>query len=116
MKMRTKRYAPRWLPLCCSLTLASVASAVPKVDFNRDVRPLLSENCFACHGPDAKKVKGGLRLDLREVATRPLKSGATAIVPGKPAESELVRRIFATDADDLMPPAQSHKTLTAAQK
>src|SRR6185369_1408923 len=115
MKTRDMRINPCWLLLAC-LVLASVASAVPKVDFNRDVRPVLSDNCFACHGPDTKKVKAGLRLDLRDVATKPLKSGQIAIVPGKPAESELVRRIFAVASDDLMPPAESHKTLTAAQK
>jgi hypothetical protein len=111
-----KRNDRRWWWLPCFLTLASVACAAPRVDFNRDVRPLLSDNCLACHGPDAKKVKAGLRLDLREVATKPLKSGETAIVPGKPGKSALVRRIFAADADDLMPPAESHKTLTLAQK
>ena len=116
MKTRTKRSDHRWPLLACSLALAAAASAAPKVDFNREVRPLLSENCFACHGPDAKKVKGGLRLDLREVATKPLNSGATAIMPGRTGESELVRRIFATDPDEQMPPAESHKALTAAQK
>jgi hypothetical protein len=92
------------------------ADAAPKVDFNRDIRPLLSDNCFACHGPDAKKVKGGLRLDLRDVAVKPAKSDKIAIVPGKPDESELVRRIFTTDPDDRMPPPESNKTLTTAQK
>src|SRR6187455_2011112 len=97
------------------LTTASAILLLPLtapagVDFNRAIRPLLSDNCFACHGPDAKQVKAGLRLDLRDSATNPLKSGEIAIVPGKPAESELVRRIFAVDSDDLMPPAKSHKT------
>ncbi len=116
MKTRDLRNNACWW-LLPYLALASVVSAAPKVDFNRDVRPVLSDNCFACHGPDAKKVKGGLRLDRRDVATKPLKSGETAIVPGKADASELVRRIFATaDSDDLMPPTESHKTLTAAQK
>ena len=86
------------------------------VDFNREVRPLLSDNCFACHGPDAAKQKADLRLDDRTDALAPAKSGKPAIVPGKPDESELVKRIFTTDADDLMPPEESHKKLTAAQK
>jgi len=86
------------------------------VDFNREVRPLLSDTCFACHGPDAAKRKSGLRLDDRAVALAPAKSGKPAIVPGKPDESELVKRIFTTDADDLMPPEESHKKLTPVQK
>ena len=92
------------------------AATVRKVDFNHDVQPLLSDNCFACHGPDTTKIKGGLRLDLRDAALKPAKSGKVAIVPGKPAESELVRRLATTDEDDRMPPSESHKTLTAAQK
>jgi mono/diheme cytochrome c family protein len=91
------------------------AATVRKVDFNHDVQPLLSDNCFACHGPDTTKIKGKLRLDLREAAIKPAKSGKTAIVPGKPEESELVRRLLTTDEDDRMPPTESHKTLTAAQ-
>ncbi len=95
---------------------ATVASAAPRVDFNRDVRPVLSDNCFACHGPDSQKVKGGLRLDVRDKAVAPAKSGKSALVPGKPEESELVRRLDTTDADDHMPPADSHKTITPAQR
>jgi hypothetical protein len=86
------------------------------IQFNRDIRPILSDNCFACHGPDSKKLKGGLRLDLRDQAIKPAKSGEIALVPGKPEASELVRRIFATKEDDLMPPPESHKVLTKAQK
>jgi Protein of unknown function (DUF1553)/Protein of unknown function (DUF1549)/Planctomycete cytochrome C len=98
------------------LSFATATCAGPRVDFNREVRPLLSDTCFACHGPDAGKVKGGLRLDRREDALRPAKSGHIAIVPGKPDESELVRRLSTTDPDDAMPPAESHKTLTEVQK
>ncbi len=93
------------------------AAAPPAaIDFNRDVRPLLSRNCFACHGPDEHDRRGGLRLDDRAAATRESESGATAIVPGKPAESELVARIHATDSDVVMPPPESNHVLTAAQK
>ena len=88
-------------------------AAPPRLDFSREVRPILSENCFACHGQD--KQKGKLRLDLRDFATKPAKSGEIAIVPGKPEESELVRRITTQDADEHMPPEESHKKLTAAQ-
>lgn len=86
------------------------------LDFNRDIRPILSDNCFACHGPDAAKQKGDLRLDERADAIIPAKSGAVAIVPGKPEESELIKRIFSSDADDLMPPEESHKSLNSVQK
>jgi hypothetical protein len=99
--------------------LALVLPSLPAraaVDFNRDIRPLLSDNCFTCHGPDIAKRRADLRLDERAGALSPAKSGKPAIVPGKPAESELVRRIFASDPDDLMPPEETHKTLTPAQK
>ncbi|HTH47146.1 MAG TPA: PSD1 and planctomycete cytochrome C domain-containing protein [Candidatus Limnocylindria bacterium] len=101
-----------------ALVLGADAGAVTvrKVDFNHDVQPLLSDNCFACHGPDTNKIKGKLRLDLREVATRPAKSGKVAIIPGKPEESELMRRLLTADEDDHMPPAESHKTLSPAQQ
>jgi hypothetical protein len=79
--------------------------------FNRDVRPIFAENCFACHGPDKSARKAGLRLDVREVA---LKAGV--IVPGKPDKSPLVERIFSDDPTQRMPPRKSHKNLTAAQK
>ena len=90
---------------------AFVAAAAEKLSFNRDVRPILAENCFACHGPDSASRKADLRLDRREVAVK-----AGAIVPGKPDESEMIHRIFATDNDEVMPPPSIHKQLTAAQK
>jgi hypothetical protein len=105
-----------WLLLAYYSIGAPLTFASSKVDFNRDIRPILSENCYACHGPDTKKVKGGLRLDLPGVATRPVDSGKIPIVPGKPKESELITRIFTSDSDDLMPPPASHKLLTLAQK
>ncbi len=76
------------------------------VDFARDIRPLLSDNCFACHGPDAKQRKADLRLDTREGALVYI-DGTSAVVPGKPSESELVRRVTTDDEDDLMPPPDS---------
>ena len=72
------------------------------VDFNREVRPLLSDRCLACHGPDSAKREAGLRLDSFEGATTKLKSGHYAIVPGKPDESALVSRIHASDPEDIM--------------
>src|SRR5881296_1179978 len=90
---------------------AGSSASKSKPSYNRDIRPVLSENCFYCHGPDPNKRKGKLRLDVREEAL-----AKQAIVPGKPNESELVRRIFTKDTDDLMPPPESHKVLTPAQK
>ena len=87
-----------------------------KIAFNRDIRPILSDACFHCHGPDQNTRKAGLRLDLREEALKPSESGAMAIVPGNPQESELIRRILTDDDEDRMPPAKAHKALTAAQK
>lgn len=95
-----------------TLGLAAVCARAD-VEYNRDVRPILTENCFKCHGPAAKK--GGFRLDMREDATRPAKSKRAPIVPGKPGESELVKRIFSKDADEVMPPPNAHKTLKPAQ-
>ncbi|MCC6235204.1 MAG: PSD1 domain-containing protein [Verrucomicrobiales bacterium] len=81
------------------------------VRYNRDVRPLLSDHCFRCHGPDARERKGKLRLDLREIA---LERGA--IVPGRPEASPLVTRIHATDPEELMPPPDVLKPLDDRQK
>jgi mono/diheme cytochrome c family protein len=83
-----------------------------KIDFTRQIRPILSENCFACHGNDDKKRKAGLRLDLKSEAFQQLKSGDYALVPGQPAKSELVRRITSTDPDEKMPPSKSGKKLS----
>ncbi|MEQ1852670.1 MAG: DUF1549 domain-containing protein, partial [Chthoniobacteraceae bacterium] len=99
-----------------SLALSLHAAAAEPLRYNRDIRPILSDNCFACHGPDKAKQKAGLRLDVREAAIQPAESGDVAIVPGKVDASTLVARIFTDDKDDLMPPAKSHKKLSAAQK
>ncbi len=101
--------------LTCAL-FTSVVTAAEKVSFNRQVRPLLSDQCFACHGPDAGKRKGELRLDIRESAIGAAKSGERAIVPGEPAKSALITRIHTEDEDDHMPPASTHKQLSAEQK
>src|SRR5205807_10181199 len=95
---------------------ASVARAEQKVEFNRDIRPILSDNCFACHGPDKNRRKSGLRLDDPEQPFHEAKSGDIAIVRGQPEKSELVNRIYSKDEDELMPPAEFHKKLTDAQK
>src|SRR5690349_7189668 len=94
---------------------AAPAASAAKLEYNRDVRPILSENCFPCHGPDSAARKAKLRLDHFEEATAKREDSGPAIVPGKPNASEAIRRIFAAD-DDLMPPEKSHKVLTPQQK
>ncbi|TXT35886.1 MAG: Uncharacterized protein FD138_1183, partial [Planctomycetota bacterium] len=95
------------------VTTRSVAAERPS--FNRDIRPILSDTCFQCHGPDEKQRKAGLRLDVREIAVKLAESGATAIVPGKPNESELIKRLLSDDDSLRMPPANSGKKITPAQ-
>jgi Protein of unknown function (DUF1553)/Protein of unknown function (DUF1549)/Planctomycete cytochrome C len=102
----------RTLALCAVLFGSAVSAA--EISFNRDIRPILSENCLACHGFDKNKRDSGLRLDIREEALKPGKSGTTAIVPSKPDASEIILRI--EDKEDPMPPEKAHKTLTAEQK
>jgi mono/diheme cytochrome c family protein len=101
----------RGLLLAFVLLPALPAGAAAPVSFNRDIRPILSDNCFFCHGPDANHRQADLRLDDRENAL-----AAKAIVPGKPAESGIVARIRSTKADELMPPPDSHKKLDERQK
>ena len=84
--------------------------------FNRDIRPILSDKCFACHGFDAKQRKAGLRLDTAEGGLAPTESGAVAIKPGDLDGSELWRRINSDDPGERMPPPKSHKTLAATEK
>jgi hypothetical protein len=97
-----------WIP-------ASAQDPLPAtIEFNRDIRPLLSDICFQCHGPDKAKRKAHLRLDTEEGALADL-GGRRAIVPAKPDQSELVRRITATDAEERMPPARSGRRLTQRQ-
>ncbi len=101
-----------------SLLLAPVVAARAAdapLDFNRDVRPILSDRCFSCHGPDHEDRQAGLRLDLRETATAELDSGATAVVPGDPATSELIARITSTAPDVVMPPPRFNKPITPAE-
>lgn len=112
----------RMRPLVCLLVVGSLAAGGVEIaslaaeptagpDFNREIRPLLSRNCFACHGPDEHDRQADLRLDEREAAV-----DYGAIVPGKPAESEMIARIHQTDPDLIMPPPESHHTLSDAEK
>src|SRR5258708_6392694 len=87
------------------------AESPGRVEFNRDIRPILSENCFFCHGPDKKHRDSGLRLDIRDEAV-----AKEAFLPGNPEESELINRIAPDDAFDQTPPPKSNRHLTRTQK
>ena len=110
----------RWIALLgiAALGFVNVALATDEStpNFNRDIRPILSENCFACHGPDNHHREAGLRLDVQKNAWEESASGQAAIVPGDVEASALWQRINATDPDEIMPPASTHKTLTTTQK
>ncbi|MEX0689090.1 MAG: PSD1 and planctomycete cytochrome C domain-containing protein [Pirellulales bacterium] len=112
---RTARSSVVWLTAVTVSLSALVHGAEPPLDFNRDVRPLLSDRCFACHGPDGEDRHAGLRLDLRETATAALESGAVAVVPANAAASELFARITSTDPDLVMPPPHVGKPITPAE-
>lgn len=96
--------------VCLALANACASAAESTLSYNFDVRPVLSSKCFACHGMDAAKRKGKLRLDQRESALE-----RKAIVPGKPEQSELVARITTTDEDEVMPPPEKHNALSKAE-
>lgn len=105
-------FAP-WIALSVTATIHAADPQTP-LSFNRDIRPILSDNCFACHGFDSKKRKAGLRLDVSEDAIKPNKDGRIAIKPGDPSQSEVWKRIVTQDADEQMPPPDTHKKLTPA--
>lgn len=118
--------ATAWFAPCLLLLLPSLwvwagngqappKKAVAPLDFGREIRPILSANCFACHGPDAESRKAGLRLDTRTGATAD-RGGYAVVVPGDPARSSLITRITATNPQLVMPPPSSGHRLTAAQK
>nr|MBA3710130.1 DUF1549 domain-containing protein [Planctomycetota bacterium] len=127
--MAVFRSHPHSLVAVCAAVLSCMAACAWSADavdparaapgavvlYNRDVRPILAENCFACHGPDANKRKAGLGLHRRESAISELKSGRVAVIPGQPDASELIKRVLTSDEDDRMPPAATGKKLTPAQ-
>ena len=90
-------------------------SGSARIDFSRDIRPILSDHCFKCHGPDEKERKGRLRLDRIQEALKPAKSGDIAIVPGDVGRSKLIERISSKDPDEVMPPPKTGKKLTPQQ-
>ena len=107
---------PRLLSCFVALLLPATGGAAEPVAFARDILPILSDTCFACHGPDEAGRKGSLRLDLQSAAYGSGKSGAVAIVPGQPEASEVIVRIFSRDRDEVMPPPKALRQLTESQK
>jgi hypothetical protein len=97
------------------LILATATLCSAAVSFNRDIRPIMSDTCFRCHGPDKSSRMAGMRLDIRDEALKTRTGGVTPIVPGDPEHSAIIQRIFAKDAR-IMPPAFAHKELTATQR
>src|SRR5574341_1248497 len=124
MRMKTvaspqcSRAPTRAVPILSIMAAALALAADDKqpVSFNRDIRPIMSDSCFRCHGPDKSARMVGLRLDIREEALKKTASGVIPIVPGKPEESAIIDRIFAASPAKLMPPKYSRKALTDAQK
>src|SRR5438552_3749861 len=99
----------------CAARPATAGGDLPQVvEFNRDIRPILSNHCFTCHGPDNNNRKAKLRLDVEKSAHED-RGGYRVIEAGKVAESELIRRIISTDADERMPPAKVNKDLSPRQ-
>jgi hypothetical protein len=104
--------------ICFAMILAtsnSPAAGPKRVNYSRDIRPILSNTCYKCHGPDEKQRKAGLRLDTKQGAYARLESGDIAIVPGSSAKSEILRRLTLSDPEVRMPPADSGKTVTPEQ-
>jgi hypothetical protein len=104
-----------WLLSLAAYSRAAVTAGGIKVDFNRDIRPILSENCYKCHGPDDSARKANLRFDQKGAPLKPAKSGRIPIIAGVPEKSEMVARITATDPNKHMPPARSGKKLKETQ-
>lgn len=99
-----------------AVLLPAATAGQDPVSFNRDIRPIMSDTCFRCHGPDKSSRMAGMRLDIRDQAVKPLKDGTVPIVPGDPDKSAIIQRIFAPNPARIMPPKFSHKVLTKAQK
>ncbi len=111
MTRSARQFTLAVLTLAAVAVVSSRAQAAEKLQYNRDIRPILVENCFTCHGADSAARKASLRLDKRDDAVQ-----HGAVKPGKPDESEMIRRICSKDADESMPPKATKKVLSAAQK
>jgi len=108
--------SPNSLVVLASQPAKAPAQKSPAIDFSRDIRPILSNNCFACHGPDENSRKAALRLDTQAGSRAPTKSGGIAIVPGRTDQSRLIERINAADRSRQMPPPESGKTLSERER
>jgi hypothetical protein len=111
MMVSSPKFSLLALPFAASCLVPGPLEAAEKLAYNRDIRPILSDKCFQCHGPDSANRKGDLRLDVREEAIK-----ASAFIPGKPKESELVIRLHETDPKEVMPPPKSPRQLTPAER
>ncbi|TVS19333.1 MAG: DUF1553 domain-containing protein [Planctomycetaceae bacterium] len=109
--MKRRRDVNRWFPFLVICVFSASAAADQPIEFNRDIRTILVQSCFACHGPDSEARQAGLRLDQREAAIE-----AGSIVPGDPESSELIRRVFADSEFEIMPPPEHPHELTDQQK
>jgi hypothetical protein len=105
-----------WTVVCVAWLSGPLLASGAEPDFSRDIRPVLARHCFKCHGPDDKARKAKLRLDVREASLRGGKSGQPAIVPGKPDESELIRRVCSREETETMPPPATRNPLSERQK
>jgi hypothetical protein len=118
MLLRSRSLLHLFLPGLVALLWCSLEtriSAAPAPDFNRDINPIFSDHCYACHGPDDAKRKAGLRLDQKEGAFKELKSGNRAVVAGDLKKSAMIERIISQDPDEVMPPHKGGKPLSEQQ-
>ncbi len=117
LRQITRRFMIRvvWFG-AATCVLPVVAKSAESISYNRDVRPILAQHCWRCHGPDASARKSGLRLDERSAAMRPAESGQVAIAPGKPHESALWERITSEDPSTQMPPAEAGRRLSEKER
>lgn len=102
--------------ICCASFAPLITFGQSKIDFQRQIRPILSNHCFKCHGPDPETREAGLRLDERESATGKTESGVVAIAPGATDQSELVKRVYSHDSEQKMPPDSANRPLSEQQK
>ena len=104
-----------WIVLLGLALTSPLAAKDEAVEFNRDIRPLLADRCYKCHGPDENQRQAGLRLDQQDGATSETESGGIPVIPGDLSRSLLIQRITAADPDVRMPPSDSGKTLSPAE-